>query len=192
MYEDPWYVTEYTNDQNTPPSNETKTPSQIRSFQQTTHHYSRNRILALRLHLGATQSLDGRTHGHGSRSGHSPRTSSDHLSALLTLPNTHARSLHGVLATEGTSIATRQFDFLNVRAVLRNLNLLHNLTQRRTVSRSILSANSNLLSSLTLCLRYIPFPTDVHCPSEPRHSNVTRTTRKKASSHITYHIVLLP
>ena len=148
--------------------------------------------LLLSLNLGTAKSLDRRSDSHGSGRSDSPSTSSDHLSALLALPNTHARSLHGVLATEGTSIATRQFDFLNVRAVLRNLNLLHNLTQRRTVSRSILSANSNLLSSLTLRLRYIPFPTDVHCPSEPRHSNVTRTTRKKASSHITYHIVLLP
>ena len=104
----------------------------------------------LRLHLGAAKSLDRRSHRHGSGRGDRPGASSDDLSALLALPNTHARSLHGVLATEGTSIATRQFDFLNVRAVLRNLNLLHNLTQRRTVSRSILSANSNLLSSLTL------------------------------------------
>ena len=106
--------------------------------------------LLLSLNLGTAKSLDRRSDSHGSGRSDSPSTSSDHLSALLALPNTHARSLHGVLATEGTSIATRQFDFLNVRAVLRNLNLLHNLTQRRTVSRSVLSANSNLLSSLTL------------------------------------------
>ena len=34
--------------------------------------------------------------------------------------------------------------------MLGNLNLLHNLSERRTISRSVLSANTDLLSSLTL------------------------------------------
>ena len=104
----------------------------------------------LGLNLGAAKSLDRRSHSHGSRSGDSPGTSSDDLSALLALPNTHARSLDGVLTAESASIATRQLDSSHVRAVLGDLNLLDNLTQRRTISRSVLSANSNLLSSLTL------------------------------------------
>ena len=36
--------------------------------------------------------------------------------------------------------------------MLGNLNLLHNLSERRTISCSVLSANTNLLSSLTLVM----------------------------------------
>ena len=61
----------------------------------------------LRLHLGAAKSLDRRSHRHGSGRGDRPGASSDDLAALLALPNTHARSLHGVLTAEGASIATR-------------------------------------------------------------------------------------
>ena len=59
----------------------------------------------LRLHLGAAKSLDRRSHRHGSGRGDRPGASSDDLAALLALPNTHARSLDGVLATESASIA---------------------------------------------------------------------------------------
>ena len=61
----------------------------------------------LGLNLGAAKSLDRRSHSHGSRGSNGPGASSDDLSALLALPNTHARSLHGVLTAEGASIATR-------------------------------------------------------------------------------------
>ena len=63
--------------------------------------------LLLSLNLGTAKSLDRRSDSHGSGRSDSPSTSSDHLSALLALPNTHARSLHGVLTAEGASIATR-------------------------------------------------------------------------------------
>ena len=59
----------------------------------------------LGLNLGAAKSLDRRSHSHGSRGSNGPGASSDDLAALLALPNTHARSLDGVLATESASIA---------------------------------------------------------------------------------------
>ena len=59
----------------------------------------------LGLNLGAAKSLDRRSHSHGSRGSDGPGASSDDLSALLALPNTHARSLDGILTAESASIA---------------------------------------------------------------------------------------
>ena len=61
---------------------------------------------SLSLSLGTTKSLDGRSDSQSSRGSNGPGTSSDDLTALLALPNTHARSLHGVLTAESASIAT--------------------------------------------------------------------------------------
>ena len=62
--------------------------------------------ILLSLGLAATKSLNGRSHGHGDRSRHHERTSSDHLSALLALPDTRAGSLHGVLTAESAGVAS--------------------------------------------------------------------------------------
>ena len=52
------------------------------------------------------------------------------------------------------------------RAVLAHLNLLHNLTERGAVSRSVLSANTDLLSSLTLQKRETITP---QMPAKPKN-----------------------
>ena len=72
----------------------------------------------LSLHLGAAKSLNGRTDGQSSRGGNSPSTSSNHLSTLLALPNTDARSLHGVLSAEGTSITSDYLNYFELAYVL--------------------------------------------------------------------------
>ena len=61
--------------------------------------------ILLSLGLAATKSLNGRSHGHSDRSREHARTSSDHLSALLALPDTRASSLHGVLTAESAGVA---------------------------------------------------------------------------------------
>ena len=60
---------------------------------------------SLSLSLGTTKSLDGRSDSQSSRGSNSPGTSGNDLSALLALPDTDARSLHGVLTAEGAGIA---------------------------------------------------------------------------------------
>ena len=62
----------------------------------------------LSLGLAATKSLNRGSHGHGNRSRHGEGTSSDHLSALLAVPNTGAGSLHGVLAAESAGVAKNE------------------------------------------------------------------------------------
>ena len=98
------------------------------------------------------ESLNRGSHGHGNRSRHGEGTSSDHLSALLAVPNTGAGSLHGVLAAESAGVTSSMSHRVttNLRAVLADFDLLHDLTKRRTISRSVLSANTDLLSSFAL------------------------------------------
>ena len=60
---------------------------------------------SLSLSLGTTKSLDGRSDSQSSRGSNGPGTSGNDLSALLALPNTHTRSLHGVLTAESAGVA---------------------------------------------------------------------------------------
>ena len=63
--------------------------------------------MSLSLSLRTAKSLNRGSDSEGSRGGDGPGTSSNDLSALLALPNTDARSLHGVLTAEGAGIANR-------------------------------------------------------------------------------------
>ena len=63
--------------------------------------------MSLSLNLRTAKSLNRGSHSQGSRSSDSPSTSSNDLSALLTLPDTDTSSLHSVLTAEGTSITTQ-------------------------------------------------------------------------------------
>ena len=62
------------------------------------------------------------------------------LVAWLAVPDTGSGSLHGSLSAE----------LADVLGVLRDFHLLHLLTQRGTITGSVLSDDSNLLSSLGL------------------------------------------
>ena len=63
--------------------------------------------MSLSLSLRTAKSLNRGSDSESSRGSNGPGTSSDDLSALLALPNTDARSLHGVLTAEGASVANR-------------------------------------------------------------------------------------
>ena len=67
-------------------------------------------------------------------------TSSVLLSASLAEPDADGRSLHASLSAE----------LAGVLGVLRDLHLLHLLTERGTITGSVLSDDSNLLRSLRL------------------------------------------
>ena len=102
--------------------------------------------------LRTTKSLNRRSDSEGSRSRNSESTSSNNLTAFLTFPNTNTGSLDSVLTAESTSITTmiNTIRKVNLRAVLRDFNLLDNLTKRGTISCSVFTADTDLLSSLTL------------------------------------------
>ena len=72
-----------------------------------------------------------------------------------------------------------RFD-IYIRAVLGNLDLLDNLTKGGTVSSSVLSADTDLLSSLTLHTGYI------HCHLamvHPTNSPLSRAIEYSANFH---------
>ena len=102
--------------------------------------------------LRTTKSLNRRSDSEGSRSRNSESTSSNNLTAFLTFPNTNTGSLDSVLTAESTSVTTmiNTIRKVNLRAVLRDFNLLDNLTKRGTISCSVFTADTDLLSSLTL------------------------------------------
>lgn len=134
----------------------------------------------LRLHLGAAKSLDRRSHRHGSGRGDRPGASSDDLAALLALPNTHARSLDGVLTAESAGVARGPRGQQTLRAVLRDLNLLDDLTQRGAITRSVLSADADLLRSLALHIDYAPIQGD-------KRKRNCRSSRFSQMQTISYH-----
>lgn len=67
-------------------------------------------------------------------------TTSDDLVARLALPDTGDGTLDGVLAAEGAVVL----------GVLRDFDLLHDLTERRTVTGTVLTTDANFLSALAL------------------------------------------
>jgi hypothetical protein len=75
---------------------------------------------------------------HGRSRGESVGTTCHHLATRLTVPNSSTRTFHRGLSTKGTAI----------RAVLRDFNLAHQLSECGTVSGSILSRNANLFRAL--------------------------------------------
>lgn len=67
-------------------------------------------------------------------------TAGDDLVARLALPDAGDGTLHAVLAAEGAVVL----------GVLRDFDLLHDLTERRTVTRAVLATDTNFLSALAL------------------------------------------
>jgi hypothetical protein len=96
--------------------------------------------LSLRIFLcNSSKTIDSRSNRNGTGSRESVGTSGNDLAARLAVPNTSTRSLHTGLSAESTTI----------RRMLRNFNLAHQLSKRRTISGSILSRNSNLFCAFS-------------------------------------------
>ena len=76
--------------------------------------------------------------GDGRSRGELVRATCDLLSSLFALPDADGRALHAGLAAEGRHIG----------GVLADLKLLDDLPEGRTIPGGVLSADSNLLSSL--------------------------------------------
>ena len=94
---------------------------------------------AARLQVGAlAQAADRRAHLRGLRSVHRVRAAREHLFARLALPDPHRRPLHGVLPAEEAREAR----------VLRDLDLLHLLAERRAVPDTVLAGDPDLLCPL--------------------------------------------
>ena len=86
-----------------------------------------------------SQSSDGRSNGGGSSSGDSVSTTSDGLLTTGTSPNTSSTSLDGLLTTEGTIVSSVLLDF----------QLLDLSSQRGTITDTVLTSDTNLLSSFS-------------------------------------------
>merc|ERR1712146_29009 len=85
-----------------------------------------------------TKTTNGGLRSNSSSGAWLPGTASNNLGAALALPDAHICALHRVLAAERAVVLR----------VLRDLVLLHNLTERRTIASSVLSTNPRLLSAL--------------------------------------------
>ena len=81
------------------------------------------------------QPRDSRADGDRSRVRDLVRTSSDSLITASALPNPHALALHRVLSAKVASVF----------GVLRDLNLTEQFPQRGTISRAVLSGDTDLL-----------------------------------------------
>jgi hypothetical protein len=89
------------------------------------------------------QTPNGRPHCHGRSRTERIRATSHDLSAGSAFPNAHTGSLDRVLTTKDASVG----------AVLGDFDFAQQFTERTTVSRTVLSGNSNLLCSFShFCL----------------------------------------
>jgi hypothetical protein len=98
-----------------------------------------NTLFLWLLDLHFSQTSNSRTHSHGRCGRKSVGTSSNGLAATLAIPDSGARALDGVLTAKGATVGR----------VLRNLNLTKELTKCGTVSGSVLSCDTDLLSTLS-------------------------------------------
>lgn len=89
---------------------------------------------------GLAETLDATLDCASRRRGEDVRTSGHGLSASLAVPDTRSLTLDRVLSAEHAQ----------VRGMLRDLDLLHDLSQRRSVPGRVLSADSDFLGSLSL------------------------------------------
>lgn len=86
-----------------------------------------------------SQSSDGRSDSGGSSGGDSVSTTSDSLLTRRTSPDTGSTSLDGLLTTERAVVSS----------VLLNFQLLDLSSQGGTVTDTVLTSDTNLLSSLS-------------------------------------------
>ena len=103
------------------------------------HRYTKRKVCIV-THLSLnqlSQTSDGRSDGGSSSSRDGVRTTGDGLVASLAFPDTSSLSLNGLLSAERTVVSR----------VLLNLKLLTLSSQRRTVSDTVFTGDSNLFSS---------------------------------------------
>jgi hypothetical protein len=107
---------------------------------------------------------------------HSPCTACNGLLASSALPHTHHSTLNCVLAAECADISR----------VLCNFHLLHILTERCTVTGTVLSGDADLSGTLCHCLYlYVAVSRVFLSKAQKRYSTVTvspKQSTKKASS----------
>jgi len=84
------------------------------------------------------KTANGASDGDRGRGRVGPRTAGDRFTASFAVPNSNDLSLQCVLAAKGAGVG----------GVLRHLHLLDGLSERRTVTRRILSGDSDFLGTL--------------------------------------------
>lgn len=84
--------------------------------------------------LQLSETTNSRSDCRSSGRGQCVRTSSDGFSAATAVPNTSGNTLDGILSTEGAGVLRMLSDF----------DLLHDLSQRGTISGSVLTDNTDL------------------------------------------------
>jgi hypothetical protein len=89
--------------------------------------------------LKTTKTSNGGSHGDGTGSAQCVASSRDDFTATSAFPDSRALALDRVLAAKDTS----------VRGVLRDLDLLHQLSQGGTVAGSVLSGDAYFLGAFT-------------------------------------------
>lgn len=95
-----------------------------------------------------SQSSDGGSDGGGGSGGDSVSTTGNSLLTRSTRPDTSGTSLDGLLTTESTVVSRVLLDF----------QLLDLSSQRRTITNTVLTGNTNLLCSLSpVKINYNPF-----------------------------------
>lgn len=102
-----------------------------------------------RFGLQTTKTSNGRSGGNGTGRTQRVTSTRDDFTATSAFPNSRALALNRVFAAKYTSI----------RGVLRDLNLLHQLSQCGTVAGSVLAGNAYFFRAFThlvslVCLLY--------------------------------------
>lgn len=115
--------------------------------------------------LDVTETTDGAA-DRNSRGGRDDvRATSDHLAAATALPDAGGSAAHSRLAAERADVA----------GVLRDLSLLRDLTQRRTIAGAVLAHDANLLGPL----RHLSVPTHKQTKKQQKYKNKKKEERKE-------------
>lgn len=119
------------------------------------------------------ETMDGRTNSGSSGGRELPSTTSHNLLAGLAVPDANVGTLNGILTTE----------LAGVSGVLKNFNLLNDLTERCTVTSSVLTSHSNLLSSLGHGLFAVWRVSTSNCPVSAADSAEHQKLKKKVDKN---------
>ena len=111
--------------------------------------------------LDVTETTDGAADRNSRGGRHDVRATSNHLAAATALPDAGRSATHRRLAAERA----------DVLGVLRDLSLLRDLTQRRTIAGAVLAHDANLLGPL----RHLSVPTR----KKKTNKKQTKSTRTK-------------
>ena len=136
------------------------------------HHSSTIWVLCGFL-LDLSQTANSRAHRNGRCRWQSVGPTSNYLTAGSAFPNSHAFSLDRVLTAKGTTVG----------AVLRNLNLFHQLSEGATVTCTILSGDSDFLSSLTHIFKLYLYTTICESKVKAARTELQEHGRRTGGDH---------